>query len=135
MSLKFNIIQGKTSLRRSLGSVLYQILPSKIKNKPVIIGLHFVNEDEIKNLNNQYRFQNSSTDVLSFPLDLDLQKNHSEIDFGDIFICKNIAQKQSHSIHYLIVHGFLHLLGLKHESQKEYAWWERKEEKLIKLII
>ena len=84
MSLKFNIIQGKTSLRRSLGSVLYQILPSKIKNKPVVIGLHFVNEEEIKNLNNQYRSKNLPTDVLSFPLDLDLQNNYSEIDFGDI---------------------------------------------------
>lgn len=56
---------------------------------------------------------------------------NQEIDFGDIFICKEIAAKNKHSIRFLIIHGFLHLLGFNHETEKEYNLWQRKEKAII----
>jgi len=97
--------------------------------------LLFVEEEEIQQLNYQYRYKNAVTDVLSFPLEEDVAAYLSEHDFlpgenlllGDIIICAaraaEQAQEYGHSlereIFFLFVHGLLHLLGYDHTEKED----------------
>jgi len=90
------------------------------------VSLSIVDEDEIQELNREYRDKDSITDVLSFPL---YEKDHVEESgmLGDIVICHKRAFDQAdefgHSyereIIYLTVHSVLHLLGYDHENEED----------------
>lgn len=105
----------------------------------VNISLNFVNEEEIRRLNNQFRHIDKVTDVLSFP---NLNKSESQklkdvckqdcfdgnmIFLGDIVICKQKAYGQAkeygHSknreVCFLALHGLLHLLGYDHIEKED----------------
>lgn len=95
------------------------------------LSLVFTDEKEIAQLN-LFRDKNVPTDVLSFPFE----------DFeylGDLIICYPIAQRQSkeynHSlkreIFFLITHGFLHLQGYDHMTEKEEKLMFKLQEKLL----
>lgn len=102
----------------------------------VEVSLLLVENDEIQQLNMEYREKDQATDVLSFPmLELDpfdkaayiniLNKNidHGEVLLGDIVISveKAIEQAEEYGhgvkreLGFLLVHGILHLLGYDHE--------------------
>jgi len=72
-------------------------------------------------LNRMFRHQNSTTDVLSFPV----EGEFSEKDFlGDVVISADQAARQAkenklkleREITQLILHGILHLCGYDHEK-------------------
>lgn len=95
------------------------------------LSIVFEEDDLIKNLNQQYRGYNETTDVLSFTSDeIDPQTGHHYI--GDIIISYPQAQLQAASaghpvndeLKLLVVHGILHLLGYDHaeEEDKEIMW-------------
>lgn len=112
------------------------------------LELSFISEEEIKQINNNFRKIDQATDVLSFPSlnllggqvispkDFSNETNHDSgnIMLGDIFICQSIAARQAkefgHSlkreIAFLALHGFLHLLGYDHIHAQD-------EEKMTKL--
>lgn len=88
------------------------------------VTLLLTNDDEIQNLNAQFRDKNQATDVLSFAA---LETDFPDVDFdavalGDIVISVETAQKQADSqghslaieLLWLASHGFLHLLGWDH---------------------
>lgn len=112
------------------------------------VALTFVDDEEIRRLNQEYRGIDRATDVLSFPLfeqgveepvinyeeleELDAENGTSEQFaeeelLGDIVISVERAIAQSleygHSvtreIGFLFVHGFLHLIGYDHELGEE----------------
>ena len=69
-------------------------------------------------LNSKYRNINHSTDILSFPL---------EVDSGEIYMCIDEAKKEAPKfdrnidtfIPFLFIHGLVHLLGFDHGSKME----------------
>jgi len=79
----------------------------------------------MKHLNRTYRGRNTTTDVLSFPLD-DASAAGTEMDvlIGDIVInmhlCQRRAEEEGRDIHdvarKLLIHGLLHLAGYDHET-------------------
>lgn len=99
---------------------------------------------KMQTLNREYRNKDQSTDVLSFPIHPTLRDKklneklpRGALNLGDIFICREIARRQSRRfgidleveyIH-LLVHGFLHLCGFDHErskrEEKEMFKWEK----------
>ncbi len=98
-----------------------------LMKKDFEVSVSFVDEDEIKELNREYRNVERITDVLSFP-----QFEPEEIArlkdgdlIGDIIICLKRAQEQAeeygHSFErelcFLCAHGTLHLLGYDHEDE------------------
>lgn len=101
----------------------------------VEISVSIVNNEEIKEINKDFRGIDRETDVLSFPLidfncdvnDLVPDPCECNILLGDIIISwdKVISQSQeySHSIErelgFLVVHSMLHLLGYDHENAEE----------------
>jgi probable rRNA maturation factor len=82
----------------------------------------FVSDRKMRELNNNFRGKNSTTDVLSFPFEAD-EFDIVENTLGDIIISVEQAQRQAAEndlsldaeIKQLILHGFLHLCGYDHE--------------------
>lgn len=128
---------------------------------PYQISLLFVDNSEIKEINNETRNIDRETDVLSFPM-LDFEegkvykdiyvdfefdetfKDGEELILGDMVLSLEKALEQSqeygHSyereVSYLVVHSILHLLGYDHMvDEDKVKMREREEEILNKLDI
>lgn len=92
------------------------------------ISVKFVSDDEIHELNREYRNVDRSTDVLSFPLGengvYDINNDTGAKMLGDIVISIDHAVMQAEQyghtlereIGFLTVHSMLHLLGYDHEN-------------------
>ena len=87
------------------------------------LTLAFVSDRKMRELNNQFRGKNSTTDVLSFPFEAD-EFETDENTLGDIVISVEQAARQASEnnldfeteIKQLILHGILHLCGYDHET-------------------
>ncbi len=92
------------------------------------VSVTFVDNEEIKKLNNQYRQKNTDTDVLSFPMGengvYDINPATDAKILGDIVISVEKAKEQSYrfghsldrEVSYLTAHSMFHLLGYDHEQ-------------------
>lgn len=84
------------------------------------LGLVFLNENDAKKLNWNYRCKDYPTDILSFD-------SEDPTALGELVLCPQVITKQAkeHGISveeefgYTILHGVLHLLGFDHEKNKE----------------
>ena len=116
-------------IRRSCNAVLnYEKFEGSAE-----ISVIFVDNQRIRELNNQYRNKDSATDVLSFPMDELRPPGENEEPpeglLGDIVLCPEVttAQAAEHNrtpdqeAEYLLVHGILHLLGHDHAEPEEKA--------------
>lgn len=105
------------------------------------ISVTFVDAEEIRTLNRDYRENDKVTDVLSFPQfdDLNELPEVGEICLGDVVICKERAEEQAeefgHSfereIIYLFTHSILHLLGYDHMEEDEKKEMRAREEEVM----
>lgn len=107
----------------------------------VEISLSLVDNEEIHQLNKQYRGKNSPTDVLSFPMvEDDDDLGQEMILLGDIIISIPKAQEQAieyrHSFErelcYLTIHSMFHLLGYDHMEEEDKRVMRGKEKQVIK---
>ena len=92
------------------------------------VSVRFVNNEQIRQLNKQYRNIDKETDVLSFPLGengkYDVNMDTGAKLLGDIVISMEKAVEQAQlynhplqrEIGFLTVHSMLHLLGYDHEQ-------------------
>ncbi len=98
------------------------------------VSVTFVHDEEIQEINATYRDKDAPTDVISFALE---EEGEGEIAFerpegmpimlGDIIVSVDTLQRQAeeynHSFErelgFLIIHGFLHLLGYDHMTKEE----------------
>jgi len=92
------------------------------------ISVSFVDNDQIREMNRQYRGKDSVTDVLSFPMGdngvYDINRETGAKILGDIVISVPRAMEQARTyghtlereIGYLTAHSMLHLLGYDHED-------------------
>ena len=106
------------------------------KNSKILISISFSGDQKVKDLNNRFRKKKSSTNVLSFPSNIEF---NNTIFLGDIiFSIETILKEakrdnisvENHLIH-LFIHAVLHLLGYDHVTQKQ----AEKMEKLEILIL
>jgi probable rRNA maturation factor len=81
------------------------------------VGLAFVDERRIAELNAEHRGKPSATDVLSFPIDgRALLPDGVPRQLGDLVVCPAVAAAEGTPIATLLVHGVLHLVGYDHET-------------------
>jgi probable rRNA maturation factor len=81
------------------------------------VGVIFVGESRIAELNLAHRGKGVATDVLSFPLDgHDSLPDGLPRQLGDVVVCPSFAAAQGTPIETLLVHGALHLAGYDHEG-------------------
>ena len=125
----------------------------KQKDKKMYAILEFVDKHKIQELNQEYRENDKTTDVISFRMidggmqnkinqktyPLDYDRAEKKVFIGEIFICYDMALVQSeqleHSLEreiaFLTAHGLLHLLGLDHETEFERAVMNDLEERIM----
>jgi probable rRNA maturation factor len=81
------------------------------------VGVAFVDERRIAELNAEHRGKPSATDVLSFPIDgRALIPEGVPRQLGDLVVCPAVASAEGTPIATLLVHGTLHLVGYDHET-------------------
>lgn len=123
-------------LRRWAASALVAD-PGKQEQSPTAlvaeVSIRIVDEPEMQNANLQWRGQDKSTNVLSFPADFPEETGLKY--YGDMLICAPVVHLESrqqnktvdaHWAH-MVVHGMLHLQGYDHIEDVEAIEMERCE--------
>ena len=101
----------------------------------LLVGIRLTDDEELQQLNRDFRDKDHPTDILSFPFYPELKPGeHLELgpddepELGDIAIsvarAKNDAKElgisfEDHIVR-LLAHGIAHLLGHDHETDEEY---------------
>ena len=110
---------------------LYDVINAALEHENVnnaIFSVVFVGDEEIHEMNREYRGVDRVTDVISFAFEDNNDLVYNDIRMlGDIFICipqmKRQATEHGHSekreLSFLAVHGILHLLGYDHMNEKD----------------
>lgn len=111
------------------------------------ISVSFVNNNEIQEINRDYRDKDEPTDVISFAMQESVE-GEIMIDVGDLDIpetlgdiiisiekAKEQAEEYNHSyvreLGFLAVHGFLHLLGYDHMNDEDEKIMFTKQEEIL----
>lgn len=117
------------------------------------ISISFVDNQEMQDLNKEYRNIDAPTDVLSFSM-LEFEEDNEgfesdlddyieeELPLGDIVISVERAIEQAgeygHSkdreIAFLLVHGMLHLLGYDHEEKEDERIMFQKQDTILGIL-
>ena len=117
-------------------------VPEPLLNcQEVCLGLQFVNDEEIAELNQRWRNKAIATDVLSFSAleaEMPLEGDPS-VELGDIIVSVPTAQRQAleqnHSLErelcWLVSHGLLHLLGWDHPDDASLMTMLQCQEQLL----
>ncbi|WP_250193034.1 rRNA maturation RNase YbeY [Bacillus velezensis] len=109
------------------------------------VSVTIVTNEEIREINRDYRGKDTPTDVISFALE---EEGKDEVEIvgadmppvlGDIIISadrtKEQAEEYGHSfmreLGFLAVHGFLHLLGYDHMTKEEEEEMFSKQKDLL----
>jgi len=149
-------IEVTEQLTNKLENTIIFALKEEEVNVPCEVSLVFVDNEEIREINNENRGIDRATDVLSFPiLDYPEDKVYKEVYkeekfdetfldgeelvIGDIVLSLEKALEQSkeyeHSFEreasYLVVHSVLHLLGYDHMQEEEKKKMRAREEEIL----
>lgn len=109
------------------------------------VSITFVDNEKIRKINKQYRNMDKPTDVISFALE---EQVEGEVEIvgvtlprilGDIVIsipkAKQQAKVYNHSyrreLGFLALHGFLHLLGYDHGTEKEEQMMFQRQKEIL----
>lgn len=108
------------------------------------VAVTLVDEDQIRALNRDYRGLDQATDVLSFAMNEGDEDDFVEIDeavnlLGDIIIslphvyaqAEEYGHTPERELAFLVVHGFLHLIGEDHETDEAADQMFAKQEALL----
>lgn len=136
-----------TGIRLLIRRCCNAVLVNEKFEGPVEVSVRFVDDEEIRRLNLEYRNMDKSTDVLSFPLgengEYDINYDTGAKMLGDIVISVEHAVDQAktygHSLQreigFLTVHSMLHLLGYDHEQGGlEQVRMREKEEEILRQL-
>ncbi|MGO1368129.1 MAG: rRNA maturation RNase YbeY [Senegalia sp. (in: firmicutes)] len=106
------------------------------------ISVSFVDNTEIKELNKRFRAKDIETDVLSFPMEDELEGENYIPILGDIIISAEEASIQAkefghgleREIAYLTAHSMFHLMGYDHLNEEEKLLMRKKEKDVMKKL-
>ncbi|HSG60951.1 MAG TPA: rRNA maturation RNase YbeY [Pseudomonadales bacterium] len=110
------------------------------QSHPREMTIRLVNEEEIRQLNRDYRGKDYATNVLSFEVDLP-----PELDLpllGDIIICPGVVRREAIEQHkpldahwaHMVIHGTLHLQGYDHINDSDAEVMESLEIAIMKQL-
>jgi len=109
------------------------------------MSVNFVDNNEIQELNRNYRQNDSPTDVISFAMqeagegEINIIGEDMPVILGDIVISVDRAKEQAveyghtleREISFLTVHGFLHLLGYDHLNEEDEKKMFAKQNEIL----
>ena len=99
--------------------------------------IRVVDQQESRQLNEQFRGQDRPTNVLSFPFSAPAGIDSDHL--GDLVICAGVVKreareqrkKEMHHWAHMVVHGVLHLRGLDHQTDDQAREMEDKEKQIL----
>ncbi|MEO5934165.1 MAG: rRNA maturation RNase YbeY [Duganella sp.] len=106
---------------------------------PAELTIRFVDADEGRALNRQYRGKDYATNVLTFAYNEGEELDDDAPTRADIILCTDVLEREAaeqkksveeHTAH-LVVHGVLHAQGYDHEDDEEAAEMEGIETELL----
>ena len=97
------------------------------------VTIRFVDEEEGRSLNRDYRGKDYATNVLSFPYDTEPRV------LGDLVVCTAVAAREAKAqgkpleahLAHLIVHGMLHLQAYDHDNDNDAEAMEAREREIL----
>ena len=98
----------------------FEKLKNDILGKDYELSLAYVTPSKSREINKKYRKKDKPTNVLSFSL----RQNE-----GELVLCKEVIKKEAKDLKekftqrlvFLVIHGMLHLKGMQHSSKMEKA--------------
>lgn len=142
---KQDIIKYNDEINKILEKVVNKSLEVENIDNNIEISISFVDNNEIRHLNKNFRGKDAETDVLSFP-QYDKQElfrdQNNIVVLGDIVISLEKAKEQAgeygHSfereVAFLTAHSMFHLLGYDHDNEENTKSMRVKEEKVLELL-
>ena len=109
---------------------------------PAELTVRFVDAEEGRVLNRDYRDKDYATNVLTFAYNEDEQIGDDEPTRADIILCTDVLQTEAaqqnktveeHAAH-LIVHGVLHAQGYDHDDDEEAQEMEQLERDILSAL-
>jgi probable rRNA maturation factor len=111
---------------------------------PAQLTLRFVDAEEGRALNRDYRNKDYATNVLTFAYTEDGEEEigDDEPTQADIIFCTDVLQKEaaeqnksveSHAAH-LVIHGVLHAQGYDHDADDEAEEMEKLEVEMLAML-
>ena len=142
MKVYINNNQSRIKISEKIIELLEKVVEESLiveeRDRDYEVSISFVDNEEIKRLNKNYRGVDQYTDVLSFPMEDDWIM---PIDMlGDIIISVEKALEQAedygHSVQrelaYLTSHSMFHLMGYDHVSRGGKKIMREKEKLVMK---
>lgn len=152
--------QDKVKLSKKDEETLLSVIDYALKEEgvkvPYEVSVIFIDNEKIREINNETRKVDKATDVLSFPmLEYPEGKVYKEVyisyEFDDSFFddgnlvlgdmalslekCEEQSKEFNHSFirecAYLTVHSILHLLGYDHMEDKDKDRMRKREEEIL----
>jgi probable rRNA maturation factor len=112
----------------------------------VEVSVKFTSDEEVHQLNRDYRQKDKPTNVLSFPMvqddlldSVDANSDDGELLLGDIVLAHGVCAREAeekgvsveaHATH-LVVHGTFHLLGYDHMTDQDAEEMEAAEREVL----
>ncbi|MGQ9003072.1 rRNA maturation RNase YbeY [Bacillus subtilis] len=149
MSLLIDIVDETGSVSEEMLKEVENLLQFAAEREGVQdqaeVSVTIVSNNDIHQINKEYRGKDAPTDVISFALE---EEGEGEIEIvgaemppvlGDIIISadrtREQAEEYNHSfkreLGFLAVHGFLHLLGYDHMTKEEEEEMFTKQKELL----
>jgi len=109
-----------------IGSLEKEHTINKNKSGMLEVSILLTDNERIKELNNHFLGKNKPTNVLAFPSEISNIPSETDLLVGDIILAWETIQHEARSekkslsshLSHLLIHGFLHLLGYDHQSDR-----------------
>lgn len=141
IELTFNFSKSKYK------NVVYQCVNKKVLSRfirkycgniDVLISYNFVRSKEQIKMNSEFKKHFYNTDILTF----NLSESDCELT-GDVYIslkqvesnAKKYKVKLEEEMNRVIIHGFLHLIGLNDETKEEQKRMRKEENRYLKYVV
>lgn len=138
MAVSFNFVETKDILSKK--NKIKSWIKSVVEKRGMKVGeisYIFCKDEYLLNINKTYLNHDYFTDIISF--------DYSDKDkvAGDLFISidrvldnsKSLNQEFEQELYRVIIHGVLHLLGLKDKTEKEEKEMRKAEEECLKSLM
>ncbi|MGM0417812.1 MAG: rRNA maturation RNase YbeY [Thermodesulfobacteriota bacterium] len=141
MEIQVQNRKKQTKIQNKIMQKKASLILDALGYKDVELSIVITDDEDIKNLNKEFRQIDKATNVLSFPVN---DEDSSFMPFlsvlGDIVISEDTAGKEAlegkitldQRISQLLVHGILHLIGYDHEISRDEE--EKMTQKSIELL-
>lgn len=124
-------------------AIAAHVLTAEGVERDVEISLSYVDEDEMHELNDEWRGIDRTTDVLSFECDSAFDEDiplDEVLELGDVILAPEVIARQAPGFgntpadecRLMLVHGLLHLLGYDHIEDDEAEVMEAREDAILR---